>query len=310
MTNLVVAVIVVMGGCAIYLRTAAPRVVEKSATQEVTVSEAEDSWNPSLAAASLEAMAAHKSIVVLFTDQDGQADPLPKNLVPLKKKAVFVRLAPPTGKDASLATSLTAERYAVTETPQLLLLDEYGRGIARALLTRETDAGAAVVIPMLNIRQSRDEFLARAAQSTGAAKGQALDAALASAYEFRSNYLPELREIVALNVQGTSPWRHKYLADLAGLELDSIIQQQVYPLIDKSDFQAAASKLEDLIHEWGPDSRKLDLLYAFKGQILASSGHPRDALAAFDVALRFAQEGGDSAARIHAARAQLIERKN
>lgn len=250
-------------------------------------------------------------VLLLFSSAPSPTDELPAELARRSGEVGFARFDPPSEgvnnvTPAQFDTVIWAERFAVDSVPQAILLDSEGRPTVRLKLAEGTLPGDADVTRALTALSSRDKLLKAAASTSGEDRVRTLDLVLEKVSDFRSFYPDLLEQVVELDPAGTLGLRAKYYPELAGLRIDAAVQQEVYPLIDAGHFDEAAARLDAVIGKWGPKSGKLDLLYAFKGQVLSSAHRKNEALAALTKALEFAERGSEMEQQIRRA----IEKAN
>ncbi|CAA9387640.1 MAG: hypothetical protein AVDCRST_MAG64-1115 [uncultured Phycisphaerae bacterium] len=281
-------------------------------------------WRTDLAAATAEARAAGKDVLVEFTVAGGAAPAAmldlsvydrPEFLQRVHDRFVPVRLTVRT--DAAGAQNgngrivALAERLGVARIPSLVLMDADGRPYA-AVETEEdeaatVDAQLKEIEAAITNRVERDAAFTRASESPGADRARHLDAALRRVGRFALPwYEPVVTEIVAVDADNTMRLRERYDTQLHAERLDRLVQEKVYPLIDLADFTAAAAALDEIVAAEKPPLAQEQTLIAFKGQLFHSMGRADEARRTLEKAYAMAPES-DSGKRILAAIEQLTE---
>ena len=271
-------------------------------------------WRGALAGAVAEAKAAGKDVLVEFTRRDsgGELPALdalvfdrPQFLRGVDRRFVPVRLVVDADSpDAAVVT--LAERLAVARVPSLVLMDGDGRPYAAVDSQSEQIPDQLELIERAAAKRVlRDEALLQATGVSGVERARRLHAALQHVAPFASTgYEPIAREIVSLDADNAAGLRDVYSAPLAEGRIDSLVQSVVYPLIDRADFAGAVTAIETIISQEKPPTHQLQMLMAFKGQVLFSMGRKDDARRVLHDSLALSPDS-TAAARVRAAVRQL-----
>jgi tetratricopeptide (TPR) repeat protein len=261
-------------------------------------------WRTDLDAATKDARAAGKDVLVEFTVRgDPAALPELDRLVfdnerfrrEAGERFVLVRLAVKTdgaagGGDAGVVT--LAEQLGVNRIPSLVLMDGTGRPYA-AVESEDTSVTGqlAQVFRASTARTARDAALALADDSTGPQRARHLDAALQRTGRFAvSAYEPTVAEVVALDPDNALGLKEKYVDALAARRIDRAVQATVYPLVDRADFPGAIAAIDAILASEKPPVAHAQTLTAFKGQILYSMGKKKEARRMLEQALSLASD--------------------
>jgi len=155
------------------------------------------------------------------------------------------------------------------------------------------------------VRVRRDEALALAADAQGTERARLLDRALTAVAAFAdSEYNDVERQVIALDPQNAAGLKSKYESAVVSRDLDTVIQNEVYPLVDRSNYRGAIARIDRLIVEIKSPPPQLQLLTAFKGQLYFSLGDKHRAAKFLDDAIAIDPQS-ESAARARAAKLQL-----
>ena len=274
-------------------------------------------WRTDLAAATREAKAAGKDVLVEFTvvgalggphDLDRKVYDRPEFLRGVAPQFVPVRLAVSIDADtpADVSAVALAERLAVAQVPSLVLMDKDGRPYAAVeSVAKSVDVQLALVKQANENRARRDERFARADATSGTERAKHLHAALRHVGRFATSaYESVAREIVALDPDNASKLKQVYDAPLAEKRIDALVQSNVYPLIDRADFAGAVAAIDRIIADEMPPASHVQTLSAFKGQVLGSMGRTEESRRVLRDALAIAPNGA-GAEKIRAAIEQL-----
>jgi hypothetical protein len=277
-------------------------------------------WRTDLAAATAEAKAAGKDVLVEFTTRDAAAgapaiDAAVYNDARFLRAAeewfVPVRLTVRTGdSDTPPDVEIVglAERWSVSRVPSLVLTDAVGRPYAAVEGEAETvEAQIAAVNGGAGERARRDEAFTHAEQATGAERAARLHDALRHVGRFAvAAYEPAVAEIVSLDPRNALGLEEQYAGALAVKRIDRAIQQKVYPLIDRADFAGAIAAIDQIVAGEDPPVAQSQTLLAFKGQLLYSTGRKDEGRRLLEQALAMAP-AGPNAQQVAAARRQMDE---
>lgn len=265
----------------------------------------------------------HRPILLLFASAPAQDDALPADLQKCASTLYFARLDPPDlsseapgdgvptgrrGQQTQIDTAQWAQRLDVQSVPQAVLLDDNSLPCLRRQLVSESQLNSDAVTCMIGGLQRRDQHLTAARTATSdEARAQSLHQALLEVADFQLFYRDTIEQVVKLDPKGQLGLKPKYLPTLAQIDIDRDIQERVYPLIDAANYPAAISAIDELITRWGPESKKLGVLYVFKGQLLCSSNQKDQAREAFAQARRYVDPGSPEATQVEAAIRQTMD---
>lgn len=174
-----------------------------------------------------------------------------------------------------------ARRYDVLSIPAIVLLDGQGRAYAQLDIDRiDSSRWPIWVNEAHEKREQRDAIVAEAVGLEGPERAAALDRALdlVGAYGM-GQYRGWAEEAFRLDADNALGLRTKYGPLLNEAMVDEVIQGEVYPLIEASQFTPARERLETLLAEveWlSIDQRQK--LGGFVGQLLIQEGQPDAAL--------------------------------
>lgn len=277
-------------------------------------------WRTDLAAATREAKAAGKDVLVEFTAVDAATGEArldrvvyndPRFLRAAAERFIPVRLTVRTGdpdRPVDVGVVALAERLAVARVPSLVLID--GSNRPYAAVESETESIEAQLASLQNTaaeRAKRDEAFARAAQSAGPERAARLNDALQHVGRFAlAGYESEVGEIITLDPDDALGLKKQYAGPLSEKRIDRAIQQQVYPLVDRADFAGAIAAIEQIVTAENPSVAQRQTLVAFKGQLLYSMGKKDEARWLLDQAIAMAPDD-PAARRIAAAKQQMEE---
>ena len=304
---------VVLAAGALLLAAFAPTPGAKEASTPIT-------WRSDLAAATREARAAGKDVLVEFTTLDA-ASGAPKLDRLVYDDATFlraavgrfvpVRLTVRTGDSAQpvdVSVVALAERLAVSRVPSLVLMDAAGRPYAAVESDAESvDAQLSALDTAAGERIRRDRAFAGADKSAGPERAARLHDALRHVGRFAlAGYETSVAEIVSLDSDNALGLKEKYHGPLSERRVDRAVQQTVYPLIDRADFAGAIAAIDQVLAAEAPPVAQAQTLLAFKGQLLYYAGKKDDARRLLDQAAAMAP-GTEGARRIAAAKEQFGE---
>lgn len=308
-----IAPIVVAAGALFLAAFAAPPPAASDATKGAT-------WGSDLAAATRQARAAGKDVLVEFSTVDAAAGPPRLDRVvyddarflrAAAERFVPVRLTVRTGgagPSADVAVVALAERLAVSRVPSLVLMDSSGRPYAAVDSDAESvEAQLSALFAAAAERTRRDDAFTRADQASGPERAARLHDALQHVGRFAlAGYESSVVEIVALDRDNALKLKEKYHGPLSERRIDRAVQQIVYPLVDRADFTGAVAAIDQLLAAEAPPAAQAQTLLAFKGQLLFSANRTDEARRTLDQALALAPTS-DAAARVTAARRQMDE---
>jgi hypothetical protein len=228
----------------------------------------------------------------------------------LGERFVLLRMAAPSNESSpGNATEVTtwAQKLAVTTFPTFVLLDAQAKPYAKSeLVATSAEKYQEEFQRLQKTRTNRDQAMTQAAAVQGLERAKYLDKALAEVAIFAdSEYSDIERKIVDLDPQNAAGLKAKYESTVVTREIDSVIQNEVYPLADRGNYRAAVARIDRLIGESKPPRSQLQLLTAFKGQLYFSLGDKRRGTQVLDEAIAIDPQS-ESAARARAAKAQLM----
>lgn len=207
---------------------------------------------------------------------------------------------------ANATFTAVADRFSIRKLPAAILLDRDGGPVGVATLSTSSVEELHTQIAALHARRvSRDDLFAQADAATADERARLLDRALAEVQPFAaSDYESRVRQVLALDPTNAMGLRERYAPALAQRAIDHAIQHEVYPLIDRTDYRAARTRLTELkaMPDLSVDQRQL--LAAFAAQLLYTLGERSEALAELDAAIALAPHT-PAADRIRSAKAQM-----
>jgi tetratricopeptide (TPR) repeat protein len=221
---------------------------------------------------------------------------------------VLVRMTPSNEMSPAQITAITtcAERLGVGRFPTFVLMDAEGKPYAKSeKAAGSIDAYQAEFKQLQHLRERRDECLKLAVKSTGTSKAQLLEEALVAVGPYSMTEYTDLqRQIIDLDSSNEAGLKAKYESTVVARQMDSVIQTEIYPLVDRGNYPAAIARLDRLIREARPPRDQLQLLMAFKGQLYFSMGDRRQATSVLDAAIAV-DPTSESASRARTAKLQL-----
>jgi hypothetical protein len=221
---------------------------------------------------------------------------------------VLVRMASSRETSPGRLTEITtcAQRLGVARFPTFILLDADAKPYARSeLVAADAESYLNEFQRLQQVRVRRDEALALAADAQGTERARLLDRALTAVAAFAdSEYNDVERQVIALDPQNAAGLKSKYESAVVSRDLDTVIQNEVYPLVDRSNYRGAIARIDRLIVEIKSPPPQLQLLTAFKGQLYFSLGDKHRAAKFLDDAIAIDPQS-ESAARARAAKLQL-----
>ena len=269
-------------------------------------------WHSELAPAMTAARAQHRDVLIEFRAPEGQSMPdgpgtdRDKFARAIGADFVLVKMTPSNEMSPAQITRITtmAERFGVARFPTYVLLDPQGLPYAKSETFGANPDGYKVEFKqLLASRERRDASLALASETAGLTRAGHLEDALAAVSPFAAEYGDLQRQIIELDPANETGLRAKYEPGLLAKQLDSVIQNEVYPLADQGQYPAAIARIDRLMSETNPTRGQRQLLTAFKGQLYYSVGdkHQADVLLEEAIAV---DPTSESAARARAAKAQ------
>jgi hypothetical protein len=181
-------------------------------------------------------------------------------------------------------------QFNIDSLPQLVLLDSQGRPYAKLPCDRSNID--LQVTDCLRRRGIRDAALAAADKETGLPRARHLAAALAplpSDLMF-PHYRTEIEAIIAADPDNAAGLSGPFRDALTEQIIDEVIQQQVFPLIDRGEFSAARLRVQRLIEELSPSPPHRQSLLGFVGQLQINEGKTADGIATLTAAIAMAPE--------------------
>jgi tetratricopeptide (TPR) repeat protein len=222
---------------------------------------------------------------------------------------VLVRMTPSNEMSPAQITAITtcAERLGVGRFPTFVLMDAEGKPYAKSEKTAGTlESYPAEFRQLQQLRERRDLCLKLARSASGSSKAQLLEEALVAVGPYSMTEYTELqREIIELDAGNELGLKGKYEGTVIARQMDSVIQTEVYPLVDHGNYKAAIGRIDRLIGEAKPPADQLQLLLAFKGQLYFSMGDRPQATRVLDAAIAV-DPSSASADRARTAKLQLV----
>ena len=188
---------------------------------------------------------------------------------------------------AAIATELDA--VGIAHIPAVIVADLDGKAFATVEQWPSEEADLRPFVEELLSRQAtRDDAFERAAHAEAMDNARALHEGLQSVEAlWWRGYLDEAQELVRLDQEyGDGSLAAVYLPKLVEIQIDLVIQQQVYPLIDLGRFAEAAERVHALEAALPVSTDQRQMLRAFRAQLLINARQP-------EMAVTFLQEAID-----------------
>jgi tetratricopeptide (TPR) repeat protein len=221
---------------------------------------------------------------------------------------VLLRMASSPDMPPARITQVTtfAERLGVARFPTFVLLDSDGKPYAKSeLVASDANEYQKEFTRLRVFHTRRDEALALAQGSKGIERAKHLDQALGAVGPFGETEYADLRhEVIDLDSQNAAGLKAKYEPAVLARQIDSAIQDEVYPLVDRGDYSAAMARIDRLMNEVKATPAQVQLLTAFKGQLFYSLGEKGKAAELLDKAIAI-DPASESAGRARAAKLQM-----
>ncbi len=277
-------------------------------------------WGKSITSAIKSARADKKNVIIWFSGSQWNktSDAIEPKLVDPAfieekvKSFVLVRIDfsidDQDGSKLGPESTVWADKLGVTQLPTLVLLDEMGlpcasvRGEA-CLAIHSRD----LIADMMTNKTARNDAFTAAGKLSGYERAIQLELAMKQVGEFAGGwYQTTIDEIIKLDKSAEGALRQKYGPVLAEAKIDQVIQDEVYPLLDVTAFDKAIIRIDQLCKEVTPSKEQLQLLLAFKAQIIYSQGNTPKACQLLDEALAL-NTSSNVAERIRHAKAQIAD---
>lgn len=221
---------------------------------------------------------------------------------------ILVRMASSGDMSPARITQVTtfAERLGVARFPTFVLMDSDAKPYAKSELIASSSIDYQKEFSRLRgLHAQRDESLALAHAAKGIERARHLDHALTAVGPFAESEYADLRqEVIELDPENAAGLKAKYEPAILARQIDSTIQNEVYPLVDRGDYTAAVARIDRLMNEIKPTMAQAQLMTAFKGQLFYSLGDKGKAAELMDKAIAI-DPASESASRARAAKLQM-----
>jgi hypothetical protein len=176
-----------------------------------------------------------------------------------------------------VALSQELNAVGVRQIPAVVFLDPDDKAYAVLEVWPDQQQNTTKLInKALDDLGKRDNAFESARQLEGIQKAQALHQGLVAVGDlWWRAYLPEAQEIIRLEREAdVSELTAQYLPKLVELQLDQMIQDRVFPLIDAGKFGEASKVLESMRQTMPVTEEQSQVLLAFRVQLAMSAEKP------------------------------------
>ena len=201
-----------------------------------------------------------------------------------------------------------AERLNVSSLPAIVVLDS--RGVPYAEISDRAIEPASYLRSVQSLVQKkadRDAAFIRASKLTGVERARALDEGMTFVAPFAGGWYDEVMlSIVECDTDNSAGLKQKYQPLVSQAMIDKVIQHEVYPMLDRSEFAGVIDRLSKLIDDVHPSVEQKQLLIAFKAQVAYSNKDTPLALKWLNEAQAL-DPSSKAVARIVKAKEQILE---
>ena len=200
-------------------------------------------------------------------------------------------------RPAIVAISSELDAVGVRRIPAAVFVDEQGRAFAAIEAWPEPGEPLRTFVDQtLAVQDQRDEAFGRAASLDGQAKADAMDQGLQAIGDlWWRGYLDEAQELVKLAQQlGDEAMVQRYMPKLVEIQIDRIVQDQVFPLIDLSRFGEAADRLLALETALPMTTEQTQTLRGFRAQLLVNDGRRDEARKLLEEAIKLKPDSDEA----------------
>ena len=201
-------------------------------------------------------------------------------------------------RPAIVAISSELDAVGVRKIPAAVFVDEQGRAFAAIEAWPEPGEPLRTFVDQtLAVQGQRDAAFGRAASLDGQAKADAMHEGLQAVGElWWRGYLDEAQELVQLAQQiGDEAMVQRYMPKLVEIQIDRIVQDQVFPLIDLSRFGEAADRLLALETALPVTTEQTQTLRGFRAQLLVNDGRRDEARTLVQEAIKLSPDSDEAA---------------